>query len=160
MKKEDFNNRVKELCDFVKSCEVENICQEIRITAGISDPFTYGAACERCFEKNTLEDYERKTTFTSDFSMAEWCVPLEGIKAISQTLNNALKNWRDDVEFFAELIIVLNLKSWEHAARRNKGYSRMYAELFYMVKDLYFDWFDKGHKKHEEAMQYYFDYVD
>lgn len=159
MKKEEFNKRVKEMCDFVKGCEVENLTQELHDN-GIRDPFTYGMVCERNFERNTREDYERKTTFTSDFSMAEWCVPLEGMKAISQTLNNALTNWRDDVEFFAELLLVINLKSWEHISRKNNNYSRMYALLFYEVKDLYFDWFDKGHKKHEEAMQYYFDYVD
>lgn len=159
MTKKDFNQRVKGMCDFVKAHKYDAIGGEL-IQRNIRNPFTYGAWCERNFEANLREDYKRKTTYTSDFSIAEWCVPVEGMTAIADTLRNALKNWRDDVETFAEIIIVLNMKAWEHSARGNQNYLQMYSELYLMAKDLYFDWFDKDNKKHDEAVRYYYDYVD
>ena len=159
MKKKEFNQRVSEMCDFVKAHKYDAIGGEL-IQRGISDPFTYGAWCERNFEMNLREDYKRITTYTSDFSIAEWCVPVEGMSAIASTLRNALTNWRDSIEFFAEILLVINLKSLEHAARHNNEYGKMYSELFYMVQALYFDWFDESNKQHAEAMQYYYDYVD
>ena len=163
MKKQEFNQRVSEVCKFINESQVDNISQQLRPfaekykTQGV---FAYARWCEMNFEANLREDYKRKTTFTSDFSIAEWCVCIEGTRAIFETLSNALKNWRDDVEFFAELLLVLNMKSWEHDARGNYKYSCLYANVFYYVKDLYFDWFDESHKDHDKAMQYYFDYVD
>ena len=159
MKKSEFNQRVKEMCDFVKAHKYDAIGGEL-IQRNIRDPFTYGAWCERNFEMNLREDYERKTTYTSDFSIAEWCVPVEGMSAIASTLRNALTNWRDNIKFFAEIVIVLNKKAWEHAARHNEEYSKMYSELYLCAKDLYLDWFDDGHPKHGEAMTYYYDYID
>jgi hypothetical protein len=52
------------------------------------------------------------------------------------------------------------MKAWEHHARKNANYADMYSELYLMMKDLYFDWFDESNPNHEEATQYYFDYVD
>lgn len=159
MTKKDFNQRVSEMCAYVKQHEYDNMRNEL-VQRNIRDPFSYGAWCEKNFEANLREDYERKTTYTSDFSIAEWCVPVEGMQAIASTLRNALMNWRDDVEFFAEIIMVLNMKSWEHAARNNNKYGQMYGDLYYLVRDLYFDWFDEDNKQHGEAMEYYYDYVD
>ena len=159
MKKSDFNARVKEMCDFIKGHEYDNMAQELR-ERGIANPFVYGHWCERNFEANLREDYKRKTTYTSDFSIAEWCVPVDGMNAIADTLRNALMNWRDSVEWFTEIMLVVNMKSWEHAARHNNNYGRMYSDLYYMVRDLYFDWFDESHPKHAEAIEYYYDYVD
>ena len=159
MTKKEFNQKVSDMCAYVKSHEYDNMAQEL-IRRNIRDPFMYGALCERNFEANLRKDYECKTTYTSDFSIAEWCVPVEGMNAIASTLRNALTNWRDNVEFFAEIIIVLNMKSWEHAARKNNQYGKMYSDLYYMVRDLYFDWFDKDNKQHDKAMEYYYKYVD
>jgi len=159
MTQSDYKQRVNEMCDFVKAHKYDAIGGEL-IQRNIRDPFTYGAWCERNFEMNLREDYERKTTYTSDFSIAEWCVPVDGMAAISTTLRNALENWQNNIEFFAEILLVINLKSWEHAARGNNEYGKMYSELFYMVQALYFDWFDESNKKHAEAIQYYYDYVD
>ena len=159
MTKKDFNARVKEMCDYVKSHEYDNMHDEL-VQRNIRDPFSYGAWCEYNFERNLRSDYERKTTYTSDFSNAEWCVSIEGMSAIAFTLHNALTNWYDDIEFFAEILLVINLKSWEHAARGNNEYGKMYSELFYMVQALYFDWFDSDNKQHDKAMKYYYDYID
>jgi len=151
------------MCAYVKQCEYDNIREQLKPFAekyGLQGVFAYAHWCEINFERNLREDYKRKTTFTSDFSIAEWCVPIDGMEAIASTLRNALTNWRDDVEFFAELIIVLNLKSWESHARGNALYSQMYADLYYHVKHLYFDWYDEDNKQHDKAMTHYFDYVD
>lgn len=163
MTKKDFNAKVSEMCAFVKQHEYDNMSEQLKIFAqkyGMQAVFAYARWCEMNFEANLREDYKRKTTYTSDFSIAEWCVPVDGISAIASTLRNALTNWRDNIEFFAEIIIVLNLKSWEHAARGNYKYSKMYSELYLDAKCLYFDWFDEGNKQHDKAMEYYYDYID
>jgi len=159
MKKSDFNQRVSKMCAYVKEHEYDNMRDEL-VQRNIRDPFSYGAWCEYNFERNLREDYKRKTTYTSDFSIAEWCVSVEGMSAIASTLRNALTNWRDNIEFFAEIIIVLNMKAWEHAARGNKEYSKMYSELYLNAKCLYFDWFDGSHEDHSKAVEYYYQYVD
>lgn len=163
MTEKDFDERVKEICAFINNAELDDLKPELRkfvAQYGSQGVFAYGAWCEKNFEANLREDYERKTTYTSDFSIAEWYVPVEGNHAIANTLKSAMDNWKDNIEFFAEIILVLNMKSWEHHARKNMNYSKMYAELYYMVKDLYFDWFDNSHEKHNEAIEYYMNYVD
>jgi len=164
MTKKDFNEEVSEMCAYVKAHNYDNLSEQLMPFAkkygGLQGALVYGMWCERNFESNLRENYKRKTTYTSDFSVAEWCVPVEGMSAIASTLRNALQNWRDDIEFFAEIIIVLNMKAWEHSARGNRQYAEMYSDLYYDARCLYFNWFNESHPKHEKAMQYYFDYVD
>ena len=162
MTKEEFNQKVSEMCAYVKQHEYDELSEQLKPFAkyGMQAVFAYARWCEINFEANLRDDYKRKTTYTSDFSIAEWFVPAEGMSAIADTLRNALTDWRDNIEFFAEIIIVLNLKSWEHHARGNNKYSKMYSELYLMAKDLYFDWFDKDNEQHDKAMEYYYDCVD
>jgi len=164
MTQSDYKQRVEEMCDFIKSHEYDDMSKQLKPFAdkygGLQGALMYGVWCEHNFEMNLREDYKRITTYTSDFSIAEWCVPVDGMNAIADTLKNALDNWRDNVEWFAEIILVVNLKSWEHAARGNNEYGKMYSELFYMVQALYFDWFDGDNKQHDKAMEYYYDYID
>ena len=163
MTKKDFNARVKEICAYVKSHKHDDMREQLKPFVqkyGLQAVFVYGMWCEKNFEANLRSDYKRITTYTSDFSIAEWCVPVEGMNAIASTLQNALQNWRDSIEFFAEIIIVLNLKAHEHAARGNWEYAEMYSDLYLEAKCLYFDWFDESNKQHEKAMEYYYNYVD
>ena len=164
MTKKEFNQRVSEMCAYVKQYKYDDMSEQLKPFAqkygGLQGGLVYGMWCEKNFEANLREDYKRITTYTSDFSIAEWCVPVEGMNAIASTLRNALQNWRDDIKFFAEIVIVLNMKSWEHHARGNQNYSRMYSELYLMAKDLYFNWFNKDNKQHENAIDYYYQYVD
>lgn len=156
MKAEDFSKKVDEIVAMVKSeTTLENIHPELR-KKGINDVFNYAAWCEYNFEQNLRGDYERKTTFTSDFSIAEWFLPTEGVESLADTLKRALNEWKNSVEYFAELIIALNMKSWEHHARKNYELSKLYANLYYSVKDLYFDWFEGN----SQVIDYYFQYVD
>lgn len=158
MTKKDFNQKVNELCNFVKTSQHDDMYDEL-VKRNIRNGFTYGMWCEKNFEANLREDYKRKTTFTHDFSIAEWCVPMSGMKAIAHTLRSALA-WRDNIKYFAELIIAMSMKAWEHDARGNLNYSQMYSTLYLEVKSLYFEWFDTSNAKHDEAMEYYYDYVD
>lgn len=164
MKKSDFNKRVDEIIahisELVKENPVEDLSEDYKTYGGARGVFQYSAVMEHNFELNLREDYERKTTFTYDFSIAEWCVPTEDINAVLETFKNAAISWRGNIEFFAELIIAVNMKSWELHARKHRNWSALYTELYYSVKDLYFDWFDEENPKHEEAMDYYFKYVD
>lgn len=122
---------------------------------GINAVFAYAASCEKFFEANLREDYERKTTFTSDLSIAEWCEQVEP-GAVLDTARRCLLAWHEDKKYFAELILAVNLKSWEHVSRGNGEWSRLYADLYYLVKDLYFQWFEED----KDAIDYYFNYVD
>ena len=106
MIKKDFNQKVSEMCAYVKTHECEDIREQLKPFAnkfGLNAVFAYAHWCERNFEANLREDYKRKTTYTSDFSIAEWCVPVEGMSAIASTLRNALTNWRDDIKFFGSI---------------------------------------------------------
>ena len=164
MTKKDFNQKVSEMCAYVKQHKYDDMREQLKPFAqkygGLQGGLVYGMWCEKNFEANLREDYKRITTYTSDFSIAEWCVPAEGMSAIASTLRNALTNWRDDIKFFAEIIIVLNQKAREHAARGNWEYAEMYSDLYLDAKCLYFDWFDKDNKQHGKAMDYYYQYVD
>lgn len=163
MKKSDFNQRVNEMCAYVKEHKYDDMREQLKPFIehyGAFGCFAYGAWCERNLEANLREDYKRKTTYTSDFSIAEWRVNVKGMQSIASTLRNALTNWRDNIEFFSEIIIILQMKAWEHAYRGNKQYAAMYSDLYLDAKALYFDWFDESHKDNDKAMDYYYDYVD
>ena len=163
MKKNEFNKRVKEALSAINYGELESFADEFA-RQGINrvNVFAYAAASENYFEKMCSHSgYTRKTTYSSDFAIAEWYAGVEGVeKTVFDTFKKAVKEWCDDVEYFAEIILAVNVKSWEHAQRGNHEWSKLYAELYYAAKDLYFDWFDKTHAEHDEAMRYYFDYVD
>lgn len=159
MKREEYTKRVNEMCAYIDGHAYDNMANELK-ERKITNPLTYGAWCERNFELNLRDDYKRMTTCTSDLSIAEWCVPIEGMTAISSTLRNMVQFWRDNIELMAEFIIVLNMKAWEHHARKNANYADMYSELYLMMKDLFFDWFDESNPNHNEAVRYYYDYVD
>jgi hypothetical protein len=75
--------------------------------------FEYASKCEANFEYflNSVGK-ERKTTFYSDLSIAEWC----GTNAVDDTYNRVMKSWGDDLEFMCEWVIALNQKIWQHNA--------------------------------------------
>lgn len=164
MKKSEFNKRVAEIItnisELIKANPVEDLTEDYKTYGRNGGVFGYSTVMEYNFERNLREDYSRKTTFTYDFSIAEWFVKVEGLEAIYSTFRNAATEWRDNIEYFAELIIVINMKSWEMHARGHKNWSCLYAELYYAAKDLFFEWFDDRHPKSNEAIDYYLKYVD
>lgn len=73
-----------------------------------------------------LLDYECKTTFWSDFSIAERF----GAEAIKGTYRRARTEWGRDRVYGTELSMVLNHKCWYWYEERNTKLSRLYAELW------------------------------
>lgn len=72
-----------------------------------------------------ITGYVPKTTFYTDFSIAE---PF-GINAIVDTYERAFKEWKSDVEYLTELVMVLNWKIWEHY-ERNEPLAKLYNDLW------------------------------
>lgn len=162
MKTNEFKKLVNEAIENIEYDNLEPMTetkQQFVAKFGAMAIFNYSRWCEINFEKNLREDYERKTTFTADFSIAEWAEVSEH-GAIINTFKRAITEWHDNIEYFAELIIAVNMKCWEHHARGNSNLSELYGELYYIAKDMYFTWFDENHKDYQKAADYYFDYVD
>ena len=96
-----------------------------------------------------MENYEFKTTFWQDFSIADKF----GVDAIKDTFNRSFKEWKTDYVYLTELVLVLNWKAWQHY-ENNIRYSKLYTKLYedaneYAVQNL------KG-----KEFDYYFDKVD
>ena len=68
--------------------------------------------------------YEVKTTFWSDFSIADRF----GITAVRDTFNRAFNEWKHDYIYLTELVMVLNHKIWQHY-EHNTALARVYDEL-------------------------------
>lgn len=90
------------------------------------------------------------TTFNHDFTIADRF----GIKAIKDTYKRAFTEWKNDIRYLAELTIALNRKCWDHYFNGNEKYSKLYAELFYKVKNYAYENFEG------EEISFYFDVTD
>lgn len=73
-----------------------------------------------------MTGYEPKTTYYSDFSIAE----AYGVNAIKDTYRRAIKYWGTDIEWMTEIAMVLNWKSWEHSTT-DSDLANLYAEMYY-----------------------------
>lgn len=74
--------------------------------------------------------YEIKTTFWSDFSIAD----AFGIDAIKDTFNRAFSEWKNNTEYVTELACVM---SWKSCAwyEKNNEYSTLYADYYHKVDE-------------------------
>ena len=75
--------------------------------------FQYGAICEKNWEVNLadMNGYERKYTFYSDFSIAEYCeVFKRDTNAVKATYNRVIKSWGSSIKAMTEVVMVLNHK--------------------------------------------------
>ena len=74
--------------------------------------------------------YEIKTTFWSDFSIAD----AFGIDAIKDTFNRAFSEWKNNTEYVTELACVT---SWKSCAwyEKNNEYSMLYADYYHKVDE-------------------------
>lgn len=74
--------------------------------------------------------YEIKTTFWSDFSIAD----AFGIDAIKDTFNRAFNEWKNNTEYVTELACVM---SWKSCAwyKKNNEYSMLYADYYHKVDE-------------------------
>lgn len=95
--------------------------------------------------------YTPKTTFWSDFSIAE-CF---GVKGIKDTYNRAKNEWKNNIEFMTEFAMVLNHKGW-HYNEKNQEYCALYFDLWQEADNFIFEQF----KDDEKALQYYMEVTD
>lgn len=79
-------------------------------------------------------DYEMKTTFWMDFSIADNF----GAYAIKETYKMAML-WKHDYIFMTELNLVLNWKIWQHYREGNETLSQIYDELWKQHRDWCFE---------------------
>ena len=69
--------------------------------------------------------YKPITTFWMDFSIRE----AFGEKAIKETFTQAFKEWKDNVPYFTEMVMVLNWKVWQYADW-DKDLAGLYYDLW------------------------------
>lgn len=94
---------------------------------------------ERYFENIMAESgYERFTTFSSDLTIAELT---GGKKAIEDTFKRVVKMWKDDVKYFTEFTMALNIKAWELHERGNEQLTNVYSQLYYNAREFALDTF-------------------
>ena len=70
--------------------------------------------------------YELKTTFWSDFTIAD----AFGVEAIKDTFSRSFDNWKNDVEYITELTMVMSWKSCYYHGK-NEEYMNLYSELYH-----------------------------
>ena len=71
-------------------------------------------------------DYDFKTTFWSDFSIADKF----GKRAILDTYNRAFEEWKSDYIYLTELVLVLNWKIWQHYEEGRHEIAQIYNTLW------------------------------
>lgn len=89
--------------------------------------FQIAAVKEMMFEEFLNQTgKERKTSFMSDFTIADHC---GGKEAVEDTYNRSFDAYKNNVEYMSELYIVLNHKIWEHY-EDNEPLARLYNDLW------------------------------
>lgn len=79
------------------------------------------------FEATMAEvNYECKTTFWDDFTIADRF----GVNAVKDTFKRAFNEWKTNVTFVTELVMVLNHKLWYHYERGNMELARVYDKAW------------------------------
>lgn len=73
------------------------------------------------------ENYEMKTTFFSDFAIANRF----GKKAVIETYQTSFDSFKDDVVYMMELTFVLNINCWQKYHEGDLAMSKVYEELYY-----------------------------
>lgn len=77
-----------------------------------------------------LFDYEYKTTFWQDFSIADRF----GAHEVRDTYNRAMAEWKTNPVYLTELVMVLNHKIWQWY-ERNDTLAELYNDLWESADD-------------------------
>lgn len=96
-----------------------------------------------------MPDYEFKTTFWTDFSIAD----RYGIPAIKDTYSRAFEEWKDNYIYLTELVMVLNWKIWQWYENREE-FAEVYNELWEMADSYAME------NLHGEEMNYFITTTD
>lgn len=67
-----------------------------------------------------------ETTFKTDFAIADRF----GESAIRDTYNRSHESFKDDVQYYTELVVALNLALWKWYYRGNEKIARLYDLLW------------------------------
>jgi len=73
-----------------------------------------------------INGYEMQTTFWDDFTIADRF----GKEAIQDTFDRAFKEWKTDVVYLTELVMVLNWKLWQHYENGRQAFAELYDKLW------------------------------
>ena len=112
----------------------------------------YAAANEKLFTDNYANmGKERKTTFFSDLSIAEWF----GNSAVYETNTEVLASWGGNIEYITEYCICLNHKIWQHY-KDNKILAKIYNDLWEQCEQFILDRFQND----QDALNYYYEMTD
>ena len=86
------------------------------------------AAAQYRFEQTMLElnGYETKTTFYSDFTIAD----AFGVSAVIDTFDRSFESFGSNVVYMTEMSIVLNHKLWHHYHTGNEALLNVYDMLW------------------------------
>lgn len=93
--------------------------------------------------------YTCKTTFWMDFSIADKFGP----DAVRDTYERAFANWKTNVEYMAELVLVLNHKIWQWH-EKNNDLATLYNDLWQTADEYCLDYFT------DDNAEYYFNVTD
>lgn len=97
-----------------------------------------------------MYDYEFKTTFWQDFTIADKF----GLNAIKDTYKRAFNEWKTDKVYITELVLVLNWKIWEHHEKGDKEKAELYDKLWRETDE----WCTKNLK--DDDLRYYLQTTD
>lgn len=93
--------------------------------------------------------YETKTTFWSDFTIAD----AFGVEAIRDTYTRAFEEWKNNIEYVTELVVVLNHKIWQWY-EKDEGIARVYNDLWMELDN----WVCENYK--DKELEYYIRVTD
>ena len=111
------------------------------------NPLIYPASAEQWWRNMlaSITDYEPKTTFFSDLSIAE-CF---GDDAIIQTYNKVIREWGNNIIYITEFTMCLNHKIWQ-LHKVDEPTSILYDELWRKACN-----YVTSHFKGEDLSYYY-----
>lgn len=82
-----------------------------------------------------MEEYKFKTTFWSDFNIADRF----GLEAIQDTFDRVFEEWKIDYIYLTELVLVLNWKIWQHYDKGNMDKAKLYDKLWQKAQSYGYD---------------------
>lgn len=94
-------------------------------------------------------NYEYFTTFWQDFDVAE----IYGENAIRDTAKRAFDEWKDDVKYLTELVMIINHKCWDFYHTGAMRMSELYDDMYYEYYDKALDYLEE--KGNEDDISYF-----
>ena len=93
-----------------------------------------------------------QTTFWTDFAIAD----AFGLEAVKDTYKRAFEEWKNDLVYLTELVIVLNLRCWFWYENDREELSKLYSDLYYEANEYAWDFVEGD----DEKASYYFRMTD